>query len=454
MASTSQTTTDKRFGRALLWAALLGLLVLGGAALGWGIAIGDTYRSDVLAFEYRFLGMPMPGAPPAAAPLQPGQPNGQAVGQLAGESLSQPGTPMPGTPMPATPLPLVPPAQQAGSPAQPAGTPAQPMPPAQLGTPAPSGAPVPPAAPTQYIAQPSPGMAGPVASGPPPGALPATAALGESPPPLGQAQVPPGAPPAAAPGAMPQPFLSDPAPSLVPPPAAGSAAPVAPSAHPAVVEQPPAVPGQPAAPGQYGTGYGGTVQSPAGQHAHIPVQVRVKVLVDERWAARQPQWLVSVQRTLALASRAYHNRAGIDIVMTGVVRWPTALDGYDARSLHADLRRRPREGADMLLGFLGVTLPASAAGLGAPPAGSLFNGAYALVPMSPGAAAPHLHGVLRAVGMMLGARPIARGAGAAHTQGSWMADAPLRQGQEPWLDLQNLQRLHGRRGRPFEAPTP
>lgn len=263
-----------------------------------------------------------------------------------------------------------------------------------------------------------------------------------APPPVAPRPVAPPPPPApAAPSAAPGPGEVPPGAAELPAP---SPSPVSPQA---TAPEPPSVP-----PATGPVPPSAAEAAAAGNASAASVRVSVKVLVDERWVAARPQWLVGVQRTIALASRAYQNRTGIQLALTGVVRWPTALEGLGASAMHDDLRHRPREGADVLLGFLGVALPPDALQLGAPAPESSLNGAYALVGVSPGASDAHLHDVLRAIGVLLGAHPVIAGDGTGHTLGSWMAEGALRTPDAPWLDLDNLERIHARRGLPFEAP--
>lgn len=186
-----------------------------------------------------------------------------------------------------------------------------------------------------------------------------------------------------------------------------------------------------------------------GSPAKAIVSVRLKVLVDERFIRQQPQWLSVVQQSVAEASRAYQQRVGIELVLVGIVSWPRALQGLDAAALFADLRTRPREGADILLGMLSVPLDATARAEVAPSPTGLPNGAYAIAGLGE-TSPPHVRTILWAVGRLLGARPLPETAGSDIALGSWMGDGPEPADGKPWLDLENIQRLHERRGRPFE----
>lgn len=264
------------------------------------------------------------------------------------------------------------------------------------------------------------------------------------PPTLPRANVAPTPPPT-----LPPPTQPPPEPER-PPIDAGTAKPGTDAAVPAsalVGEAPPNVPGAvaPLAPI--------SPIPPVGDVPAVTVAVRIKVLVDERYVRAEPRWLSVVQQTVAEASRAYQQRVGIELVLQGIVRWPRALEGMPAPGLLADLQSHQREGADILIGVLGVPLEPVARATAAPAPSGPRNGAYAVAGVGAQTELPHLRGVLWGVGRLLGARPLSADAADEVSLGSWMGDGPSPADGRPWLDLENIQRIHARRGHPFEAPT-
>ena len=94
----------------------------------------------------------------------------------------------------------------------------------------------------------------------------------------------------------------------------------------------------------------------------------------------------------------------------GLVRF-IGVTGHGTRvaEMHARLAIRPREGAQLMLGFVGRRLVGLDYALGAPPPNASINGAYGLVGPGSGTAEPYVKGVLRSVGRV--SDVIVRGAG-------------------------------------------
>lgn len=175
-------------------------------------------------------------------------------------------------------------------------------------------------------------------------------------------------------------------------------------------------------------------------HARLaePVRVRVKVLVDPELVDRRPDWIAYVQRHVAWASQVLESQIGVRLELRGVVVWSSPAGG-DANALLADLQDRPRDGADVLLG-LGGRLGEFAM----PPAASDSNLGFALVPANPASRAPHLRGLLQAIGRSLGADVVVDPI-------SFMADVTIADSQPLGLDAASRRRLLERKSLPFEV---
>jgi hypothetical protein len=243
--------------------------------------------------------------------------------------------------------------------------------------------------------------------------------------------------PAAA--ASPPPAAAAPPPAASPPPAAAASAPSTPGrpvpeTDPDRFRPPPTPPTAAADP---------TVSF------NVPITVRAKVLVDERYANANVDWISLVQRTMSAAAHVYRDNFGIDISLIGVVKWNDALEGLTIDALHANLYRHPREGADVLLGFVADQLNAYGYIKSAPPVDSPLNGAYGLVGVTPGSEPAHLRGVLRSIGHLLGAQAVIDPNSEAYRFGSWMSVGPVIPGRGPWIDLENRKRILQHKGRPY-----
>lgn len=200
----------------------------------------------------------------------------------------------------------------------------------------------------------------------------------------------------------------------------------------------------------------------------VPVQVRVKLLVDDRWAAHHADWLLRVQRSLAAASEAYQAHFGIQLSLTGAVLWSGPRMAHSQAEAYRDLCGHPREGADVLLGLLGQPLSADGYGLGAPAPSATLNGAYGLVGLAPhappssqpgarsgaGPGGAHTRGILRSLGHLLGGREVLDPNSQAFALGTWMSAAPPPSGRPPWVDLDNRRRILLRKGLPFVPEGP
>jgi hypothetical protein len=183
----------------------------------------------------------------------------------------------------------------------------------------------------------------------------------------------------------------------------------------------------------------------------LPVKVRVKVLVDDDLVAEHEDWIDYVQRTVSKASRVYEEQFGIQLELAGVARWPVAAKGMRVDALLDDLRTRPREGSDILLGMTARALDEGTISGQAetPTSASPFNGAHGIVYAVPDMREPHLRTLLHEVGHMFGALDITDSSDASWQAGSWMSYAPAADGQAPWIDAENRKRVLERKDKPF-----
>lgn len=170
-----------------------------------------------------------------------------------------------------------------------------------------------------------------------------------------------------------------------------------------------------------------------------PVRVRVKVLVDPELVDRRPDWIAYVQRHVAWASQILEPQLGVRLELRGVVVWSSPT-GRDAAAMLTDLQRRSRDGADLLLGL------SSRSFAGAPTlaAADEFNAGHALVQANPASRAPHLRGMLHALGQALGATAVADPA-------SFMGDVLAPDSQPLGLDADSRRRLLERKSLPFQV---
>lgn len=183
-----------------------------------------------------------------------------------------------------------------------------------------------------------------------------------------------------------------------------------------------------------------------------PVRVRVTVLVDPELVDRRPDWIAYTQRHIAWASQVLEAQVGVHLELRGVLVWP-APPRTGLTELVAALGQRPRDGADLVLGFS----ERSFAGAPMLTAGKDHNLGHAVVQASPGSRAPHLRGLLHAVGQALGAYAIRDAGSEPWRSGSFMGDVLAPDTQALTLDDASRRRLLERKSLPFgdtTEPTP
>lgn len=175
-----------------------------------------------------------------------------------------------------------------------------------------------------------------------------------------------------------------------------------------------------------------------------PVRVRVTVLVDPELVDRRPDWIAYTQRHIAWASQILEAQVGVHLDLRGVMVWPDPpRTGLTA--LVTAVQQRPRDGADLVLGFS----ERSFAGAPMLTAAADHNLGHALVQANPGSRAPHLRGLLHAVGQSLGAFAIRDAASEPWRGGSFMADVLAPDTQAITLDDASRTRLLERKALPF-----
>ena len=170
-----------------------------------------------------------------------------------------------------------------------------------------------------------------------------------------------------------------------------------------------------------------------------PVRVRVKVLVDTELVERRPDWIAYAQRHVAWASQVLERQVGVHLELRGVVVWP-GPSGSDTAALLADLQNRERDGADLLIGLSSRSF----AGGPAPAVAEDVNLGFVVAEANPGSRAPHLRGMLHAIGAALGARPVIG-------PGTFMGDVLINDRSPIDLDADSRRRILERKGLPFQG---
>ncbi|TPV93453.1 MAG: hypothetical protein B7733_20465 [Myxococcales bacterium FL481] len=182
-----------------------------------------------------------------------------------------------------------------------------------------------------------------------------------------------------------------------------------------------------------------------------PVVVTVKVLVGNELANGDLDWLAYAQRLVSRASAVYQANFGIELALYGVSRWDVATRGVPARRLLDDVRARPREGAQLVIGLASdrydVQLAEQRPSL---PADAATNGTHAVVFATADRDMPHLLTFLHEVGHLFGAQDVT-------VDDSVSADVSfmhVRLAPDPSrlrIDPENRGRVLARKGLPFGA---
>ena len=182
----------------------------------------------------------------------------------------------------------------------------------------------------------------------------------------------------------------------------------------------------------------------------LPTVVRIKVIVDQEFIAAHRDWIDDVQRTINIVDQQYQRLFGIELRLHAVGSWAVATAGLSSQQLLEDLRARPRESADVLLGMTARPLDFRIAGKADQALiDHRFNGAYAVVYSDSSADIPHLFGCLHEIGHLFGAVDIEDAKSLDYQRGSFMSYAVPKKGTEFWIDDGNRRRIIARKGYPF-----
>lgn len=182
----------------------------------------------------------------------------------------------------------------------------------------------------------------------------------------------------------------------------------------------------------------------------MPLTVRVKVLVDQQLIRERADWIDYVQRTVSQASMVYEEQFGITLELSAVGRWPVATAGMDSGQLLEDLRSRPLESADVVVGFTGRPPDERTTGKAeTPQEDSDYNGRVAVVYGSSRSQRPHLRTLLHEVAHLFGAKDITDRSDPNWLRKSWMSYAPVVDTERAWIDAKNRKRVLEAKTRPF-----
>jgi hypothetical protein len=177
------------------------------------------------------------------------------------------------------------------------------------------------------------------------------------------------------------------------------------------------------------------------------IRITVKVIVDPDIVARRRDWIDYVQRQVGWASQIFAAQVGVEVELRGVVAGATTM--LEDRKARADrYLEQAHEGADLLLVFVDQEFAG-------PPDIQPFANAHSpemLVQRnSTSARAPHLRGLLHALGQALGAHPL-RPDTDAWQEGSWMGEVVAPDSRPVSLDAENRARLLERKSLDFAKP--
>ncbi len=179
--------------------------------------------------------------------------------------------------------------------------------------------------------------------------------------------------------------------------------------------------------------------------------VTVKLMVDRSIVEGRPDWFEYSQGLIEVASATYEAVFGIELRLQGLVSWQVGPEITEPELLLADLRSRPRDGADLLVAITNRPArdPAGDLRTGLAPSATR-NGAFALI-YARGQRHPHLRTLLHEIAHLFGAQDIADPAAEAYKRKSWMSDAPTGDDVIPWIDADNLRIVLERKSLPFSA---
>ena len=137
-----------------------------------------------------------------------------------------------------------------------------------------------------------------------------------------------------------------------------------------------------------------------------PVKVRVKLVVDADVFDRRPDWIAYAQRHVGWASEIFSRQLGVQLELRGIVASKSTWS--DGQAALAELQNADREGADLVVGLGGRSVRAPMQSL--IPGGS-SHATAAVAFADPSSRAPHLRGLLRAVGQAMGGELLGEASG-------------------------------------------
>ena len=179
-----------------------------------------------------------------------------------------------------------------------------------------------------------------------------------------------------------------------------------------------------------------------------PRVVRLKIMVDPALVVAREDWLGHVADLFETTRVSFERLFGIDLQLHGVVVWDDAV-GADATALLADLAKRDRDGADVMLGLLARAQPSDFT----PTQWTAdVTGDHALVFADLQQPDRHYRNLLRALASLFGAEPAV--SAEAKQLGSFMSDGVPASAHAPVLDPENRGKVIINKRRPIAAPAP
>lgn len=176
--------------------------------------------------------------------------------------------------------------------------------------------------------------------------------------------------------------------------------------------------------------------------------LEVKVFVDPDLVAERSDWIHYASQLVNAASGSYKNLFGIELKLVGVVKWEAATAALGRAQMLEDLKGRPSEGADLVIGLTAQGLDADRSAPDVSDGDK--NGAFAVVYADSRGGAPHLRPMLRELGHLFGAQDVTDVQSDAYQRGSWMSQAPVPEGSTPWVDPGSRRRILERKDLPLQ----
>lgn len=190
------------------------------------------------------------------------------------------------------------------------------------------------------------------------------------------------------------------------------------------------------------------IADPVGPELRTPFEqrlvVRVKLMVDPSLVVAREDWLEYAASLIDAARASFAVLFGVDVQLQGIVIWDAVNVAGGPDALLADLAKREREGADVILGLVAQPQPEDfvqktwSGG---------EHGDHALVYADVRQTDRYHRNLLRTLALLLGATPTTDTA--ARQLGSFMSDAEVASGTPPVIDPDNRRVVITNKGRPF-----